>query len=171
LARTRDGGLTWETVIKTSSKLRALAIRDARTVYAVGDLGAIYKSADVGATWNPVSGIVQGALFDIVFPTPETGFATGSESNLLRILNSDPIPMRLARSNLPAQAAWNGRTLTLRLPQAAEVSVEMVDARGKATGRPVSFRLPSGSNQLSLPPPLGAGIRFLRIRIAETTTP
>ena len=67
LYHTTDGGATWTTLTHAMGDLRGLAVRPdlPSTLFAAAGNG-IFRSADSGASWNPVSGIPAGVGTEVI---------------------------------------------------------------------------------------------------------
>jgi photosystem II stability/assembly factor-like uncharacterized protein len=87
--KTTNGGDSW--IIQTDTafgSLNSIYFIDAKTGYAAGGMGFIYKTSDGGTHWNQVA---FGGYFDnyysIIFTTKDTGFIAGNNGKILKTTN------------------------------------------------------------------------------------
>jgi photosystem II stability/assembly factor-like uncharacterized protein len=84
---TPDEGVTWNTVLDTTSGLRALG-RAGQVLWAVGDDGQMAFSADRGRSWKPVDRGTSGRTaptLNAVEITASAGWAVGSDGAVWRL--------------------------------------------------------------------------------------
>lgn len=93
---TDDGGQNWRVQFKDQDYiLKAVSFCDAQHGWAVGEYGYIYRTSDGGANWvkqagsfgiSPVDGTIIGGtyLFDVVALSPESAWAVGIDSQIIR---------------------------------------------------------------------------------------
>ena len=67
----------------TSENLHGVMAPDANNIWVVGDYGAIYHSADGGATWKDQKSGVNGLLADGVFLNSKQGWVAGINGTVL----------------------------------------------------------------------------------------
>ncbi len=71
LLETRDGGRNWEDVAdrldnEDGSHLNAIAEIPGSGLFIVGEMGGMFRSSDMGETWERVESPYQGSLFGVV---------------------------------------------------------------------------------------------------------
>jgi photosystem II stability/assembly factor-like uncharacterized protein len=87
LARTSDGGTSWDSTL-FSNGMQGIDFPKPETGYAVGFLGTILKSSDLGATWSAQTSGTFADLYDVRFMSDGlTGLAVGAIGTILRTTN------------------------------------------------------------------------------------
>ena len=82
---TGDGGRTWVTGTGLTRLCHQVTFVDARTLYAVGSDGYIFKSTDGGYAWTTVhEGIRKQPLLGVHFLNADYGMAVGDYSTVIR---------------------------------------------------------------------------------------
>jgi photosystem II stability/assembly factor-like uncharacterized protein len=84
IARTLDGGPTWETIYYGPEALFAIDFPSPDVGFAVGAGGTILRTLDGGTVWAPLSSGVSGDLYAVSFPSTLIGIAAGSGGTVLR---------------------------------------------------------------------------------------
>ena len=87
IARTTNGGWTWDTIYWTSDAIYCIHFPTATTGYAAGKGGHMYKTTDGGNTWNVLSSGVYQGINDIWFVSENIGTAVGESGLILRTEN------------------------------------------------------------------------------------
>lgn len=85
ILHTADGGATWKpqkAAVPTEKHLFKVKAIDANTVWTVGDFGAMSVTHD-GHTWEDRSLTEDVVLYDVSFPDPKHGFASGEFGTVL----------------------------------------------------------------------------------------
>jgi hypothetical protein len=83
VARSTDGGQTWNGQIPPGQLLRGLWFSDPRHGWAVGGAGTILHTSDGGVSWQPQSSGVDTTLYDVKFQDTLVGVACGVDVVLL----------------------------------------------------------------------------------------
>lgn len=77
----------WQNPLPQANSLNALTFTDTKTGYAVGDNGAVLKTADGGLTW--AFDAVGYSRFEAVqFPEENVGFATGEKGTVIKTVDA-----------------------------------------------------------------------------------
>lgn len=84
LYRTGDGGTNWNAVSPSSAAIGGASYSSATRVVAVGTGGATVVSNDAGATWQAISGGVDGRYRSLVVKSATTAYAYGDLGALAR---------------------------------------------------------------------------------------
>jgi photosystem II stability/assembly factor-like uncharacterized protein len=86
LKETRDGGETWDErrISDDEPHIYAAARAADGTVVVVGEAGAIFRSADAGATWEQVESPYGGSFFGVMSLNDGALLAFGLRGNLFR---------------------------------------------------------------------------------------
>ncbi len=90
LLETTDGGANWEDVAdrldnEDGSHLNAIAEIPGSGLFIVGEMGGMFRSADMGETWERVESPYQGSFFGVVGAgEPGVVVAFGLRGNLFR---------------------------------------------------------------------------------------
>lgn len=84
IARTTDGGNTWETIYFSTIPLYGIDITQSGNIYACGEGGAVIQSLDAGQTWSELTTGVTKPLNAIDFPSDQVGFAVGNRGIIIR---------------------------------------------------------------------------------------
>jgi len=90
LLETTDGGQTWEDVAdrldnEDGTHLNAIAEIPGSGVFIVGEMGGMFRSADMGETWERVESPYQGSFFGVVGGgEPGVVVAFGLRGNMFR---------------------------------------------------------------------------------------
>lgn len=90
MLRTIDGGLNWAVSNQVVDDIHDIFYTDPLNLFAAGDDGVVYKSADGGSTWtwiSPSGRIDAYDLYSQFFFTANDGFITGHRGRLLRTRN------------------------------------------------------------------------------------
>ena len=93
IVRTTDGGQTWSTVYTgaAATNMRGSWFPTTSRGYMVGDIGSLFKTANGGLTWTPVT-LTTAGLLGIHFPNPDTGYAVGNGTIIKYITPCTPPP-------------------------------------------------------------------------------
>lgn len=83
IARSVDGGTTWELIHVTGSPFYGVDFASATVGVAVGGGGRIARTDDGGATWNPVASPMNQRLLAVSFATELHGMAVGFSETAL----------------------------------------------------------------------------------------
>jgi hypothetical protein len=121
---THDGGATWTRQTKglpsDGTALHGVWFVDRQRGWVVGDHGAIYVTADEGATWwNQPSG-VSTTLLAVTFADAATGWAVGENGTILET----------TKAGLPWALQSSGTTVALRAVASAGGTVWTVGDEG-----------------------------------------
>ena len=82
------GGSTWTTqTTPTTATLRSVAVRDANTVWAVGDRGAVVHTSDGGSTWAAVSTPATATLRSVALRDTNAGWAVGEAGTIIHTMD------------------------------------------------------------------------------------
>src|SRR5713101_6843494 len=81
-------GWTWSNPLPQGNPLVAIAIADASTSVAVGDLGTIVRTTDGGHRWTQVSSGTTQDLRGVAFANPNAGTAVGKAGTILRSIDA-----------------------------------------------------------------------------------
>lgn len=84
LYRTGDGGTSWNAVSPSTAGIFGVGYASAARVVAVGAGGATVVSNDGGATWQTISGGVDGSYRELVVKSESTAYAFGDAGALAR---------------------------------------------------------------------------------------
>jgi photosystem II stability/assembly factor-like uncharacterized protein len=84
IARTTNGGWTWDTIYWASNAIYCIHFPTATIGYAAGQGGLIYKTTDGGNTWTVHSSGVSQRINDIWFISEDIGAAVGDTGLILR---------------------------------------------------------------------------------------
>ncbi len=90
LARTKNGGISWDTnSIATPggfvTSLTSVCFPSPNTGYVLNGFGKIGKTLDGGASWTTFP--ISPFLFSMTFTDTETGYAVGNEGTVLKTVN------------------------------------------------------------------------------------
>lgn len=117
LYKTDNGGVNWTTAIgSTAGDINAIEFANSTTVYAAGDGGTVYRSADDGGSWQPFPTGVHGHT-DICFTNSTTGFFVGWWGSIVRTTNGTTLqpysptyidikPISFPTSTIGFAASW-----------------------------------------------------------------
>lgn len=85
-AETRDGGTTWDvrTIAEQDTHFNRLTRAPDGTLYLAGEAGALLKSTDAGATWQPLASPYAGSLYGVVALDERTLVAYGLRGHIFR---------------------------------------------------------------------------------------
>jgi len=87
IARTTNGGVDWDSTLFAQG-MQGIDFPKPETGFAVGFLGTILRSTDLGGTWSPQSSGTFADLFDVHFASDGlTGVAVGAFGTILRTVN------------------------------------------------------------------------------------
>ncbi|GAB4425083.1 MAG: hypothetical protein OHK0039_42600 [Bacteroidia bacterium] len=92
IVRTRDGGVTWETLRNGNlpwmplHRYNQICMLDARTGYIVGDAGLVLKTTDGGKTWLRFERQIPADLMQIHLFGEGDGLLAGRDGRLYRLL-------------------------------------------------------------------------------------
>lgn len=87
IARTANGGTDWNSTL-FSQGMQGIDFPKPEAGFAVGFVGAILRSTDLGLTWSPQSSGTLFDLFDVHFAGDGlTGLAVGAAGTILRTTN------------------------------------------------------------------------------------
>lgn len=174
ISHTTDGGSTWTDVLTSGSGLMSMGFRGSFGL-AVGETGKIFETSDQGIHWTQMSSPVTAVTLNHVeVVSPVLAFAVGTNGTILRydgspaalddvagtsgvsddtVLRASPNPFR------------SGTTLTYRVPDGGEVSVQVYDVYGRAVADLVSGSVAPGSYEVEFRPgDLPDGIYFCTVR-------
>ncbi|MBU0497969.1 MAG: hypothetical protein KKG04_08475 [Candidatus Thermoplasmatota archaeon] len=84
IARTTNGGWTWDTVFWAPQAFQGIDFASADVGYAVGNNGIIAKTINGGTTWSLLTSGVSTNLYDVSFPSEDIGTAVGASGLILR---------------------------------------------------------------------------------------
>ncbi|MBI4811129.1 MAG: T9SS type A sorting domain-containing protein, partial [Ignavibacteriales bacterium] len=86
MARTNDGGITWDKISRSSANkwLVEITFTDTVNAYAVGESGTILHTTDCGRFWGPQQSGVPVWLNSITFVNPNFGFVSGDLGTVLQ---------------------------------------------------------------------------------------
>ena len=101
LMHTQDGGITWDTTLVgwKDVPLNALSLLDPGHIFAAGDGGVMFLSADAGATWSEMSAGNHANLYAADFVDSHKGWVAGG--------NATPVVLRTT------DTGWDWTTLDL----------------------------------------------------------
>ncbi len=85
--RSAQAGWFWQNPLPQGNSLGAVAMVDANTVTAVGEVGTILRTDDAGVTWTLQSSGTTQNLKGVAFTDTNTGTAVGGGGTILRTLN------------------------------------------------------------------------------------
>lgn len=98
ISTTTDGGVNWTTSEKLNT-MRAAEWIDENTIYASG-YGVIYKSVDVGSSFNPCD--ARGDFFvSLDFASPQVGYFAGYQGMILKTTNGGTSFRKIHNGNAP----------------------------------------------------------------------
>ncbi|MEP6974205.1 MAG: YCF48-related protein [Spartobacteria bacterium] len=87
IARTTDGGTNWNSALFPQA-MQGIDFPKPEAGFAVGYVGAILKSSDLGIHWTPQTSGTFFDLFDVHFASDaQTGLAVGAAGTILRTTN------------------------------------------------------------------------------------
>ncbi len=159
--------------------LRPNALQDALVVRytATGALDTSFGTAGSRRAVFGYAGELWGMAFQVDGKPVFAGNSTSSQGGavgfgLLRLtsaimgLTDDEAAATLPEAIVSPNPLTETSSLTLRLPQAARVSLEVVDGLGRAVGRPpVVSSLAAGTHELALPATLTPGFYIVRLTL------
>lgn len=109
LLQTQDGGQNWEDVSdlldnEDGLHLNALTAIRGGGLFIVGEMGAMFRSADQGASWEMVDSPYEGSLFGVLPTTAEQGMVVyGLRGHLYRSADFgdswEPVELRTEQGN------------------------------------------------------------------------
>jgi photosystem II stability/assembly factor-like uncharacterized protein len=102
LAKTSDGGTTWDTIFSSSVSFNSVFFTDSVNGYIGANAGRIYKTTDGGNTWTPIiaDAINFAAFYSIHFPTPDTGYAVTDYGMIYKTIDAGLTWNYLPSSNM-----------------------------------------------------------------------
>lgn len=176
--RTRDGGETWLSTLRSSDENRylsgnAIHFHDAWHGVMVGSLGSVWRTSDGGEEWvpavTPFAGEDRPQLFDLDFVDSSHGWAVGEEGTMIAtqdggatwlrqdcgVPNARSVPTleRIPhRNGKTIEVDTGGRTPSLCLSCVRFVSPELGCATGffTHTGRSLVLRTQDGGTTWSI---------------------
>ncbi|MBW8889962.1 MAG: hypothetical protein JF616_19575 [Fibrobacteres bacterium] len=151
MARTRDGGDTWEDISTSMNDYRAAIVFPSAAIGFTAGAG-ICKSTDSGATWIHQSVPTRETLYSIFFPDTLNGFAVGDNGTILHTSNGGAL-WEIQTSGL----TWALNSVWFSTPE-----------KGFAAGGPILKTLDGGKHWDSIPNAAVDGlssIRFLDSKI------
>ncbi|MBD8496079.1 hypothetical protein IFR09_20360 [Pseudomonas syringae] len=119
LLATQDGGQHWQDVSdrldnEDQYHLNAIAAVAEAGLFIVGEAGGLYRSADLGQTWEKLPSPYQGSLFGVIgTASPRTLLIYGLRGNLLRSSDFGDTWQRIGLNagRGPLEASLAGATL------------------------------------------------------------
>lgn len=79
ILKTDDGSANWSVVYEGIFPLYDIFFKNSLEGFAVGKSGSIIKTIDGGNTWSIFNAAINVDLFNIVFPTQDTGYIAGRD--------------------------------------------------------------------------------------------
>jgi photosystem II stability/assembly factor-like uncharacterized protein len=79
ILKTDDGSANWSVVYEGIFPLNDIFFKNSLEGFAVGKSGSIIKTIDGGNTWSIFNAAINVDLFNIVFPTQDTGYIAGRD--------------------------------------------------------------------------------------------
>jgi photosystem II stability/assembly factor-like uncharacterized protein len=134
--KSTNGGQSWQPILRQVS-VGGLFFTTAQSGYAVGYLGSIYFTNDVGKTWTQQVSPVTTNLWDVFFVDTLHGWASGELGTIIHTTDGGKLWVRqyLPFDSIIVQTypePFNSRsTISYNLPKASTVRIRIYDALGK----------------------------------------
>lgn len=120
ILRTINGGLNWDNVSIPDTTFNFLALSKKSIYYptdifvAVGSGGRIYKSTDIGATWQQKTSGTTNTLRSVYFHSPDSGVVVGDNGTIRLTTNGGETWITNAFFNSPSTRNYKSVSLIYR---------------------------------------------------------
>jgi len=142
LFRTEDSGENWMEEELSAPYLTDICFTDSVNGWMVGEFGTIFKTADLGLTWDRVEHqATDAAMKSVSFPDQLNGWATGRGGTIIKIDNlpstgnrpgdNGPSLDEYLLSNYP-NPFQSYTTIEYSIPEPADIMITVHDVSGRA---------------------------------------